>query len=116
MELGFSQSGSAPTAAGVYGLGRPAAIGVAPVTSTYALDEVDNTGINALANIAVAWGTAPTVPANFFRRATVNNVIGAGMMWVFPRGILINISTSVVLWIILTNTPAQVDIWCVVDE
>jgi hypothetical protein len=117
MEFGFTQTGTVPTNPGVYGVGRSAAIGIAPTTTTYALDATVNSGIDALANIAVAWGTAPTVPANFFRRCTVNNdAAGRGMMWAFPRGIQLAISTSLVLWIIATMTPSDLDVWAVVDE
>lgn len=115
MEIGFTQT-AAPTTATTYALGRPAAIGLAPVTTTYELDEVDKSGIDALANIATAWGTAPTVPVNFFRRVTANNIAGVGMIWTAARGMLINVSTSLVLWLVTTPTPSFLDVWCVVDE
>lgn len=113
--LEFTQT-AAPTSAAVYGLGRPAAIGIAPSVTVYDLDEQLGASINALANTATAWGTGPTVPANFFRRCTVNNIAGAGQRWNFPRGLLIAVSTSLVLWIISTQTPSDLDLHGLVDE
>lgn len=115
MEFSFMQT-AAPSAAATYGLGRPAAIGVAPSTDAAEQDEVDASGINALARIAVAWGTAPTAPANFFRRWSVPATAGAGVIWSFPKGLSIGLSSSVVLWLIATPTPSLLDVSCVVDE
>jgi hypothetical protein len=65
---------------------------------------------------AVAFGTAPGVPANFFRRASIAGVIGAGIVYTFPRGVVLAAaSNAICVWNITTNT-AVVDIDCVVDE
>lgn len=65
------------------GIGRPAAIGVTPATLTtvQAADSIDV--ILGATTIAGSWGTAPTVPATFMRRAPLQSVIGAGIIWVW---------------------------------
>jgi hypothetical protein len=111
MELGLTQVAAT---ASVFGIGRPAAIGVTPTTPVTFLDEQDGGGPAGLTTCAVAWSTGPTVPANFFRRAAFPATIGAGIIWTFPRGIGIPISGSIVLWVIAT--ASVVDVYAVADE
>ena len=111
MEIGLSQ---VTGVAGTYGLGRPAATGVTPTSPQAVLDEADGGGPTGLTTAAVAWGTAPTVPANFFRRITCSATIGAGVIWTFPRGLTLPISKSIVIWVIATAPVC--DAWAVVDE
>jgi hypothetical protein len=110
MEMGISINAAT---ASVFGLGRPAAIGVTPTTPQTVLAE-DSGAPAGTVTTALAWGTGPTVPANFFRRVSLPATIGAGIIWTFPRGLLIAISNSVVLWNIVTGSVA--DVWVVVDE
>lgn len=64
----------------------------------------------------VAFGTAPTVPTNFFRRASLAGVIGVGIIYTFPRGIVLAAAgPALCVWNITANS-AVVDIDCVVDE
>lgn len=111
MELGVSQ---VTAVAGVYGIGRPAAIGITPTTPQTFLDESDGGGPVGNSTAALAWGTGPTVPANFFRRFACPATIGAGAILTFPRGLGIPISASIVIWIIATAPVC--DVWGVVDE
>jgi hypothetical protein len=111
MEVGISQNAAT---AGVFGLGRPGAIGVTPTSPQTALDEQDGGGPAGLTTAAVAWGTGPTVPTNFFRRVSCPATIGAGVIWTFPRGLGIPVSGSIVVWVIATAPVA--DVWVVVDE
>ncbi len=110
MELGLTQNTGT---AGVYGLGRPAVIGGTPTTPVTVLAE-DPGEPAGTATTAIAWGTGPTVPANFFRRVTCPATAGAGIVWIFPRGLIIAVSSAVVVWIIATAPVC--DIWVVVDE
>lgn len=110
-ELGFSQNAAT---AGVFGLGRPAAIGVTPTSPQTFLDESDGGAGTGLTQSAVAWGTGPTVPANFFRRISCPNTVGAGVIWTFPRGLGLPVSGSIVLWVIAT--APVVDVYAVVEE
>jgi hypothetical protein len=111
LEIGVSQNAAT---AGVYGLGRPAAIGITPTTPVTFLDESDGNGAAGLTTCAVAWGTGPTVPTNFFRRISTAATVGDGVIWTFPRGLGIPVSGSIVIWNIGTNAVA--DMWAIVDE
>lgn len=111
MELGFSQNAAT---AGVFGVGRPAAIGITPTTPVTFLDESDGNGATGLTTCAVAWATPPTVPANFFRRISCPATVGAGVIWTFPRGLGLPTSNSIVLWVIAT--APVVDVYAVVSE
>ena len=111
MEVGVTQNAAT---AGVYGIGRPAAIGVTPTSPVTFLDESDGNGPAGNTTCAVAWTTGPTVPANFFRRYSCAATIGVGFLAVFPRGLGIPVSGSIVLWIIATAPVC--DVYAVVDE
>ena len=111
MEIGISQNAAT---AGVYGLGRPQAIGITPTTPQTFLDEQDGGGPAGLTTCAVAWGTGPTVPVNFLRRISTPATVGAGVIWTFPRGLSLPVSGSIVIWNITATAVA--DVWAVVDE
>jgi len=111
MEIGIFL---AAATASVYGIGRPAAIGVTPTSPITVLAE-DPASPAGTVTTAVAWGTGPTVPANFFRRIALPATIGTGVIWTFPRGLVIAVSSSIVFWNITTNSAA-VDNHVVVDE
>lgn len=111
MELGISQN---TATAGVYGIGRPGAIGITPTSPQTFLDEQDGNGPTGNTTAAVAWGTGPTVPTNFFRRLSCPATVGAGCIFTFPRGLALQVSNSVVVWIIATAPVC--DVWAVVDE
>lgn len=104
----------AAATASTYGLGRPAAIGVTPTSPVTVLAE-DPALPAGTVTTAVAWGTGPTVPVNFFRRIALPATIGVGVIWAFPRGLCIAVSSSMVFWNIATNANA-VDNHVVVDE
>jgi hypothetical protein len=111
MELGFFL---AAATASVFGLGRPAAIGDTPTTPVDFLQE-DPANVLA-ANVALsalAWGTGPTVPVPFLRRIALPAVVGTGVIWTFPEGLVIPVSDSIVLWNLGTNSV--VDAYAVLD-
>jgi hypothetical protein len=97
-----------------YGIGRPAAIGVTPTSPITVIAE-DPAAPAGTVTTALAWGTAPTVPAQFFRAIALPATIGTGVIWTFPRGLLIAISSSMVFWNLATNA-ADVENSIVVDE
>lgn len=111
MELWIAQ---VTATAGVYGIGRPAAIGITPTTPQTFVDEGDGNAPVAQTVAAVAWGTGPTVPANFNRRLPCAATIGVGCIATFPRGLGLPVSSSVVVWIIATAPVC--DVSAVVDE
>lgn len=111
MELGFFLAAGT---ASIYGLGRPAAIGVTPTTPVDFLveDPADVIAAN-VALSALAWATGPTAPAAFMRRIALPATIGTGVIWTFPKGIVLAVSSSLVLWNIGTN--GVVDAYAVLD-
>jgi hypothetical protein len=111
MEIGCTQFAAT---AGVYGIGRPAAIGLVPTTPQNFVNEDDAAAPTSLTTAAVAWGTPPTVPANFNRRVSCTNVVGVGFILTFPRGVDVLVSQSIVVWIIATAPVC--DVWSVVSE
>jgi hypothetical protein len=111
MEIGISQ---VTAVAGSFGLGRPGAIGVTPTSPQNFVAEGDASAPTSLSTAAVAWATGPTVPTNFNRRITCAATIGVGVIWTFPRGMDIAVSSSVIVWIIATAPTC--DQWAVIDE
>jgi hypothetical protein len=63
---------------------------------------------------ALAWGTPPTVPLFFFRRINLPATIGAGRVITFPRGLVIPVSSSLVVWNLAANGVSDIDV--VLDE
>ncbi len=111
MEVGISQN---TATAGVYGLGRPAVIGGTPTTPQNFVAEQNSTLPTSITKGALAWGVGPTVPANHNRRVSCSATIGVGVIWTFPRGFHIPVSSSIVVWIIATAPVC--DVWAVIDE
>lgn len=111
MEMGLSQNAAT---AGVYGIGTPAAIGITPTSPVTFLGESDAGAVTGNSTCAVAWGTGPTVPTNFYRRVSCPATIGAGFLFTFPRGLDLAASSSKVIWIIATAPVC--DVYAVVDE
>lgn len=102
-EIGiFSQSG----VAAIVGTGRPAAIGVTPGTevTVQAGDSIDTIAGNTV--VAASWGTAPTAPSTFMRRADIQALQGAGVIWTWGQGELVLWSgatiNTLVVWQIST--------------
>lgn len=95
------------------GLGRPAAIGVTPGTiSTYQRD--DSADPACVTTIAATWGTSPTAPSTYHRRWNSAATVGVGIVWTFPRGIIIPVSASVVVFNI--TTALACDLNSAIDE
>lgn len=111
MEMTQNAAGTSPN---VYGIGRPGVIGVTPTTPQTFVDENDGNAPTGLTTAAVAWGTAPTVPANFNRRYSLTNTAGSGFIGLFPAGFGIPVSNSVIIWII--NNGAVGDASAIVSE
>ena len=113
MELGIFL---AAATASTYAIGRPAAIGVTPGTLVFFMPE-DPADIRPSVvddmQSALSWGTGPTVPVDFFRRIAFPATIGVGVIWTFPKGWVIPISSSVVLWNVAAN--GAVDAYAVLD-
>lgn len=111
LEFGFTIN-TATTS--VFGLGTPAATGITPTTPVTVLAEDGGNTTAGNSTTALAWGTAPTVPTNFYRRVTSPATAGAGIIWTFPRGLTVLKTKSLILYNITVTSVA--DVWIVVDE
>jgi hypothetical protein len=101
--------------ASLIGLGRPAAIGITPTTPVDFLpeDSADPT-VASQVQSALAWATGPTAPAQFLRRIGLPAAIGNGVIWTWPAGLVIPVSSSIVLWNLQLNSALQA--YAVIDE
>jgi hypothetical protein len=94
------------------GLGRPQAIGITPVNVLFQADDPGDAA--SVQNASLSWGTSPTVPLIFHRRWNSAATVGVGIVWTFPRGLVVPVSSSIVLWNITTTVAADVN--CALDE
>jgi hypothetical protein len=110
LEVGVVQ---ATGTASSYGLGRPSAQGVTPGTSsTFQRD--DSADPACVTTVSLTWGTSPTAPANYHRRWNSAATVGVGIIWTFPRGLIVPVSASLVVFNV-TATVATDSSW-VIDE
>ena len=98
-----------------FGLGVPLARGITPTNIPFLPN--NPTDPAALSNVAVAWGTAPTIPlggAAFIRRFSLKGNAGEGVIWTWPFGYRMLPDRSLALF----NTPGgnQCDCFVVLDE
>lgn len=91
-----------------YGLGRPAAQGVTPgTTSTFQRDDSSLPACVTTTNLT--WGTSPTAPTNYHRRTNTAATIGVGIVWSFPAGLLVPVSASLVCFNITASVALDVN-------
>lgn len=90
LELGII--GATATAQSL-GFGRPGAIGVTP-GGTSAPQADDPADPASTCTHALSWGTSPTAPTVYLRRWNGAATIGVGVIWTFPRGVEIPVSSS----------------------
>lgn len=110
MEVGLNLT---TATASTYGLGRS---GNTPTQTSPVLVQAENPGDPAgVSGCAVAWSVAPTVPTQFFRRVSLPATAGAGVIWTFPRGLVLAASGTMLLWNLATNSNST-NVWWVVDE
>jgi hypothetical protein len=104
----------AAATASAFGLGRPAAIGVTP-TSPVTVQAMDPGNPAGTGQVALAWGTGPTIPAQFIRRIGLPNTIGAGVIWTFTEpGLVVPVSSSLILWNL--SATGVSDVYVELDE
>jgi hypothetical protein len=99
--VGFGRTANTPTLTG----------GVAAISETFS----DGTPVG-LTQGAVAFGTAPTVPTQFFRRFSLAALVGAAVVYTFPRGIALPAGGQAMCAWNITANSAVVDVHFVVDE
>ena len=113
LEFGISQNAAT---AGVFGIGRPAAIGVTPTSPVNFLPlDPGEGGVAPAGNTTacVAWGTPPTVPTQFYWRMSFQALVGTPYVW-WPEQLFIQPGWSLVLWIIATAPVC--DVWAIINE
>jgi hypothetical protein len=98
-----------------FGLIRPTAVG-ATFTSTGVGAALDNASTAGVAVVDTAATTAPTIGTNYMRRIQLPATIGAGVIWTFPLGINVPVSTSLALWQITAAAGPAVDGYFDYDE
>jgi len=99
--------------ASTYGLGRA---GNTPTQTSPVLVQAEDPGDPAgVSGSAVAWSVAPTIPAQFHRRVQWPATLGLGIIWTFPRGLVLATSASLLVWNLATNS-ASTHVHVVVDE
>jgi hypothetical protein len=112
LEYGLFLAGAGAT---TQGIGRPAAAGVG-ATATINLQAEDPANPASTALSVLEWTTTdPTAPTIYFRRIGLPATIGVGVIWTFPRGLIIAISSNLVLWNIVAVTTG-IDAYAVIDE
>ena len=98
------------------GWGKPANT---PVATTSVLGQQFD-GIDAVStvNVDTAWSTAPTVPANFFRRFAIPATAGAGFIWTYPDNAprILAVSSWLCLWNFGASAGAALDVYVVWEE
>ena len=96
-----------------YGVGRPAAQGLTPATtSTFQRDTPADPV--CVTTVSLTWGTSPTAPTNYHRRWNSEATIGVGMIFTFPRALTVPVSASLVVFNI--TTAMACDINMAIDE
>jgi hypothetical protein len=111
LELGFFLAAATAT---TIGLGRPQAVGITPTSPVDFLAEDPNDVLaSGVVQSAVAWGTGPTIPTAFLRRIALPATVGTGVIWTFPEGLVIPVSSSLILWNLASNSV--LDAYAVID-
>ena len=103
----------AAATASTFGLGRPGTNGITPSSPITGLAE-DSGAPAGTAQTALAWVTGPVIPPNVFRRIGLPATVGTGVIWTFPRGLIVPVSSTIVIWNLAANGVA--DIYFVWDE
>ena len=99
---------------GEVGLIRPSAVGATFTSSATGAAE-DGAAGAGVAVVDLAATTAPTIGTNYMRRIQLPGSIGAGVIWTFPVGINIPVSSSLALWQ-LSAAAVTYDVYVCFDE
>ena len=110
-EIGITM---AAATASTFGLGRPQAVGITPTSPVnFQVEDPNDVLAAGVVRSALAWGTDPTVPLAYFRRVSLPATIGTGVIWTFPQGLVIPVSSSIIVWNI--STVGVADMYAVVE-
>jgi hypothetical protein len=110
LEIGMTANTAAVS---LIGLGHLVA-GTTPATTANGIAEDMSSTQTSPTQVALTWSTQPTTPTSFFRKVYLPSAIGSGIIWTFPRGIVVPTSNNVGLWNI--SVVAAMFNWFVWDE
>lgn len=88
------------------GVGTPQAIANTPTNVLFQMDDPNEPA--SVINGAIAWNTSPTVPL-IYRRRWNGTLASVGVVWTFPRGLVVPASGAYVCWNIATTVAADVN-------
>lgn len=94
------------------GLARPASAGTPTGPVAFQPDDPGDPASVIVGHIT--WSVQPGTPTIFHRRWNSAATIGLGIVWSFPRGLVVPISSSLVMWNI--STAVAYDCNIVIDE
>lgn len=83
---------------------------VSTQTSPVQLQAENPADAGSQSTCATTWSVPPTAPAQFFRRLSLT-VSGQGVIWTFPRGLLLPPNTSVPCWLLAATTSTVLVGW-----
>lgn len=86
------------------GLIRASTVGATFTSVTPQAEDASASAAVTLVDTAAT--TAPTIGTNYLRRIQIPATIGAGIVWTFPRGLVIPISAGLLLWNVTGTGPA----------
>ena len=109
LEIGLSQSTGT---ACEYGLVRTTGI-TGGLSYSYFQAEQNINDPTAKTQASITGGS-PAIATVYLRRLATPATVGAGVIWTFPRGLVINVSSSIVIYNITASVTC--DFWCVIDE
>jgi hypothetical protein len=101
--------------AGNFQLGRPAAVGVTPTSPVTVLPEDPALPAGTITS-ALAWGTNPTAPTTPLRTMNIPATIGTGLIFTFPRGLIVAVSSNFCLYNNSGGAVGTANCYWVVDE
>jgi len=110
LEIGLTLNAATASA---FGIGHPTA-GTTLGTTANGQPEDMGSPQTSPTQIGTSWTTGPGAPAQFLRRVSLPNTIGAGIIWTFPRGVLVPTSNSLCEWNL--SATSVIDTWWVWDE
>lgn len=93
LEVGITLESAATSQ---FGLGFTTTRGQGPTLLVSSVEDITQPADNE-PTMATAWTTPPLIPTTFLRQATISN-IGDVIIWTWTKGLVIPVSTSLVLW------------------
>jgi hypothetical protein len=115
LEIGLFLS-TVGTSPNTIGLGRPAANGVTPTTPVdFQVEDPADVLATGVLQACLAWGTKPTAPTQYFRRIGLPATVGTGVIWTFPKGIVMAVSSNLVLYNASGNAVGLPNCYAVAD-